>query len=361
MNLRASLVRLPLLSPFTNSRETVRSREALLLEYGNGRVHAYAECVTDRSRSSTGEDNETAIPAMRALAKALRGGPMGPREFLAATEHVNGNPMAKGAVEALLWDYRSKVEGRPLDDMLGSSKGRAEAGIALGMGRVGEVRSQVEESLDLGYKRVKVKIDRRGAVGLLGSLREAFPSAPLSADANGCFSLKDLDVLKKLDRFELEYLEQPLAQDDLRGHSRLSREISTPLCLDESVTGLETAREVLDLAAASVINVKPGRVGGVSVAIDIARLARARGAHAWVGGMLETGVGRALNVALASQREFDYPGDTSPNARYFERDIVRNPFEMRSGTIRPNKGPGLGVELDRGAMRRATLKTWKIL
>lgn len=362
MSLRADLVRLPLLTPFANSRETVCWREAILLEYDEGGVQAYSECVTDRSRSSTGEDNRTALRAMRGhLASALKGGPVSPAEFTAKTEGLRGIPMAKGAIEALLWDYRSKVERKPLDASLGRSRGRAEAGVALGMASMKDLRSRVEEALDGGYKRIKVKIDKRRALGILKGVRDSFPTAPLSADANGCFDIKDLPILRKLDRFELQYLEQPLPKDDLGGHSLLSKEISTPVCLDESVTSLDVARQALEMGATSVINVKPGRVGGVGVAMEIARLAREQDAHVWVGGMLETGVGRSLNVALAAQREFDYPGDTSPNERYFGRDIVRNPFKMRSGTIVPNKRPGLGIEIDRAAMKRFTLKSWKLL
>jgi O-succinylbenzoate synthase len=269
--------------------------------------------------------------------------------------------MAKAAVEMLLWDYRAKVDGAPLDETLGGSRGYADAGVAIGLGSEGEVRGRVNAALERGYKRVKVKIDRRGAYGTLGAIRDAFPDIPLSADANACFELpRDMAVLKRIDRFGLQYLEQPLGYEDLAGHSALAKEMSTPICLDESVTTLERASKALEIGAASVINVKPGRVGGLTVAMEIARLARAGGAHVWVGGMLETGVGRAFNVALASQREVDYPGDTSPNDRYFERDLAKNPFRMRGGKVRPNRGKGIGVELDQDFLASVTLRSWKV-
>lgn len=363
MRLTARLVELPLLSPFTNSRETVSKREALILELSREGIEAYAECVSGSSVSSTGEDNQTALRAVREdLAPRIGEGLLDPLEFLEAVGRVRGNQMAKAAVEALLWDYRAKERGLPLDKALGHSRGRTETGVSLGKAPPKQLVETVGRALDEGYRRVKVKIDRGSATRTLKAIRDSYPKAPLSADANGCFELKrDLELLKGLDDYELQYLEQPLAARDIDGHSRLAEEVSTPICLDESVGGLDDAREALDEGAAQVINVKPGRLGGLSVALDVARLARDRKAHVWVGGMLETGVGRALNVALACQEEVDLPGDTSPNSRYFERDIVSNPFTMRSGRVLANKGAGLGIELDEALLAKATVKAWKLL
>ena len=361
MSFRVSLVRMPLVSAFSNSGGTMTARNALILQLTHDGTEAFSECIAEEAPSCTHEDNVTALRFIKARGAEIRGEPPAPAEFLDAAEGVDGNQMAKAAVEMLLWDYRAKVEGLPLDKVLGESRGYAEAGIALGLGRMGDVRSRIEASLKRGYKRIKVKVDRKGALETLKGLRDAFPEIPLSADANGCFELRrDLSTLKRMDRFGLQYLEQPLGFDDLKDHSSLAKEISTPICLDESVTSLERAEEALEIGAARVINVKPGRVGGLAVAMDIAEVARARGAHVWVGGMLETGVGRAFNVALASQRRVDYPGDTSPNDRYFERDLVKNPFVMKDGKVRPNRGAGIGVELDPDLLARVTLKSWTI-
>jgi O-succinylbenzoate synthase len=363
LSFRVSLVKMPLLSAFSNSSGTRLARNALILQLSRGGTEALAECVTDEAPSSTREDNGTALRAIKDLLGGwLRAEPLPrPGEFLESAEAVRGHEMAKAAVEMLLWDYSAKVGGLALDKALGGSRGYAEAGIALGLGREGEVRSWIEGALERGYKRIKVKVDREGAFEALESIRDAFPEVPLSADGNGCFELRrDLATLRRLDRFELQYLEQPLGYDDLLDHSRLAKEISTPICLDESVTTPERTEEILDMGAAEVINIKPGRVGGLTVAMEIARIARGMGAHVWVGGMLETGVGRAFNVALASQGEIDFPGDTSPNDRYFERDLVKNPFVIRDGTVRPNHGPGIGVELDRELLARVTVKSWQI-
>jgi len=338
------------------------ARNALILQLVHDGTEAFSECVTDETPSCTHEDNSSALQTIKEVIGArVRGEPPAPGEFLKAAEGVSGNQMAKAAVEMLLWDYRAKVEGLPLDRVLGGSRGYAEAGIALGLGREKEVESRIGDALERGYKRIKVKIDRKGALETLKGARDAFPEIPLSADANGCFELgRDLATLKRIDRFGLQYLEQPLGFDDLSDHSMLAKEISTPICLDESVTTLERAEEVLDIGAAKVINIKPGRVGGLTVAMEIAKRARARRAHVWVGGMLETGIGRAFNVALASQRLVDFPGDTSPNDRYFARDLVNNPFEMEGGRIRPNRGAGIGVELDRDLLAKVTLRSWKV-
>jgi len=361
LSFRVSLVKMPLLSAFSNRSGTVLARSALILQLTHDGAEAYSECVTDEAVSSTGEDNVTAVRAIKgALGEWLRGEPPSPEDFIAASRGVKGHRMAKAAIEMLLWDYVAKVKGLPIDRLLGQSRGYAEAGIALGLGGGVETRSMIEGALKRGYKRIKVKVDRK-AFERLKRVREAFPEIPLSADANGCFELRrDLAALKRLDRFELQYLEQPLGHADLLGHSRLAKEISTPICLDESVTTIEGAKEALRLKAARVINVKPGRVGGLSVAIEIARIARNGGAHVWVGGMLETGVGRAFNVALASQKRVDYPGDTSPNDRYFQRDLVKNPFAMEDGQVKPNPGSGIGVDLDRDFLASVTRRTWKI-
>jgi O-succinylbenzoate synthase len=361
--LTARLVELSLLSPFTNSLETVSTRSAMILELSHDDITAYSECVCDSSSSSTGERNETALRLIRGeLARMIQEGPIDPLEFVEEAKPIRGNQMAKAAVETLLWDYRAKEMGLPLDKSLGRSRGYAEAGVAIGMAPTRDLVSRVGDALDQGYKRVKVKVDRESAKMNLEALRDAYPSAPLSADANGCFDLqRDLSLLERLDHFGLQYIEQPLQRDDIDGHSRLAKHISTPICLDESVESLADAEEVLEKGAAEVINVKPGRLGGLSVAIEVARLARKSDAHVWIGGMHETGVGRALNVALASQEEVDLPGDTSPNSKYFARDIVSNPFEMRSGRIVPNEGAGLGIDLDEPSLKRATVRSWKVI
>jgi O-succinylbenzoate synthase len=216
--------------------------------------------------------------------------------------------------------------------------------------------AKVGNSVNMGYRRIKVKIKRGREVEILSAVRDAFPDIVLTADANSDYSMKDLDILKKIDRFNLEYIEQPFDHDDLIYHSRLAKEIATPICLDESITSPDRARKALEIGACSVINIKPGRVGGLGSSLSIARIAREHGAHTWVGGMLETGIGRAYNVSLASSTMIDYPGDTSPNSRYFARDIVKNPFTMKEGRIVPSSEIGAGYIPDEGVMEEYTVE-----
>lgn len=362
MRFRVRHVRVPLLSPFSNSGGTTLARSALVLELEHAGVTAFSECIAGETPSFTGEDNRTALHDVQGFAERLRREPPSPEEFLEGSGGLVGHQMSKAAVEMLLWDHRAKLAGRPLHRELGHSRGYAEAGVSIGLGEAAETVSRVGEAVARGYKRVKLKVRREGAVEMVASVRDAFPEPPLSVDANGCFSLPgDMALLKRLDSLELQYIEQPLGFDDLEGHAALAKELSTPICLDESVTSLRDAEDALRMGAAAVLNVKPGRVGGLSVALGIARLAREQGAHVWVGGMLETGVGRAFNVALASQPEVDYPGDISPNDRYFARDIVSNPFEMKGGTLSPNEGAGIGIEVDRATLGRFTVRIWELL
>ncbi len=364
LGLRVTLVRLPLLAPFSTSYGTESRRSALILELdpGDGQ-RAFSECSTDENPYYGYEDNSTALHVITDfLCEAIRDRhPPSPQEFLVRVQKIRGHQMAKASVEMLLWDYHAKRKDISLADALGDPRGFAEAGISLGLAKTRVTLERIERALDRGYKRIKLKIEREKGHEVLKAVRDAFPDIPLSADANGCFNLKkDLAALKRLDRFGLQYLEQPLGFDDIIDHATLAKEISTSICLDESITTGERARQALESGAAQVINLKPGRVGGLSVALEIARFARKRRAHVWVGGMLETGIGRAFNVALASQKLVDYPGDTSPNDRYWKRDLVTNPFVMKNGRIRPNPGPGAGVELDRTFLEEITVRSWKI-
>ena len=360
MKLLISLVRLPFLAPFTTSFGTEDHRTGLILQLKSGGDLALSECVASADPHYSYEDNDTALHLIRDhLANMVKDVPK-PELFLERAAGIRGHNMAKAAVEMLLWDYHSKAKKIPLGRALGPSKGHADVGVSLGIAKRVVILERVSDAIERGYKRVKLKIDRGREYEIVSSVRDAFPDVPLSADANCCYTLKDLALLKRLDKFGLVYLEQPLGHDDLVDHAKLAGELSTPICLDESITGVDRARQAFELGAASVINIKPGRIGGLLNSLKVAKIARRNGGHSWVGGMLETGVGRAFNVALAAHRLVDYPGDTSPNDKYFARDIVKNPFTMTDGTIRPNKAPGIGVELDDEFLAKSTVKSWQI-
>ena len=361
MSLTVRMVTLPFLAPFTTSFGTEAKRDALILQFDSEGVRALAECVTSVGPYYSYEDNQTALHVMRDhLARLLKDRPT-PQEFMMAAEHIRGHNMAKASMEMLLWDYHSKTRGVPLTRDLGPTKGYADVGISLGIDKEEVTLKRVEDAVERGYQRVKLKIEKGKEYEIVNSVRDAFPEITLSADANSCYRLGDAPALKRLDRFGLIYLEQPLEHDDLLDHAKLARMISTPICLDESITSVERARQAFEIGAAQVVNIKPGRVGGLGNSIQIAKAARQHDGHVWVGGMLETGVGRSFNISLASTRLVDYPGDTSPNEKYFAKDIVKNPFRMAGGRILPNKAPGIGVDLDDPFLARVTKKSWKLL
>jgi O-succinylbenzoate synthase len=360
LSFRIRLVKIPFLAPFTTSFGTETERRALVLEFEADGVRAFGECVTDEGPYYGYEDNQTALHIIRDhLAPLLRRKPS-PGEFIELTERIRGHNMAKAAVEMLLWDYHSKRSGRAVFRALGPTKGHADVGISLGIARTEETMGRVSQAVDRGYKRIKLKISRGREYQIVSSVRDSFPEVELSADANSCYTLKDLPRLRRLDRFGLVYLEQPLGHDDLLDHARLAKELSTSICLDESISSVEKARQALEIGACKVINIKPGRLGGFTNSLKVAKLTRQRGGHVWVGGMLETGVGRSFNVSFGSLRSVDYAGDTSPNDKYFARDIVKNPFKMVRGQIRPNPGPGIGIEIDEAFLSESTEKIWKI-
>jgi O-succinylbenzoate synthase len=353
-------VELPFKTPFTTSFATETTRSALIFRLEANEVAAYSECVTGDNPYYSYEDNHTALHIIEThLAKIVCGLPE-PKEFLKLSEHVKGHNMAKAAMEMLLWDYHCKKRGEPLHKALGESRGHADVGISIGMDDPNKMVQRVADALKRGYKRIKVKIEKGRELEILGAIRDAYPEVPLSADANTDYRIGDLELLKKLDRFNLVYLEQPLQHDDLIDHAKLRKEMSTPICLDESITSTDRARQAFEIGAADVVNIKPGRVGGLTESLEIAEVSRRNGGHVWIGGMLETGVGRSFNVALASHMLIDYPGDTSPNDKYFQRDIVKNPFTMEDGIIRPNSGAGIGVEIDHEYLNQVTVEAKRI-
>lgn len=343
-------VKIPLKSNFTTSFGTQKYRNALILHLQTDNVNAYSECVTDENPFYNYEDNDTALHIIsKYLIKHIVDLPK-PEEFMERCKTIKGHNMAKASIEMLLWDYHSKIEEKPLYQYIGKSRGYALVGISIGMDETNRMIKAIDESLKKGYKRIKVKIEKGKEEKILSEVRERFPEIPLSADANSCYSVKDFEILKNLDKYNLLYIEQPLSYDDLIYHSKLRKQIKTPICLDESITSYEKAQKAFEIGAADIVNIKPGRLGGISNSIKVIELASKTGHGVWIGGMLETGIGRAFNIALASLENVNMPGDTSPNDRYFEKDIVKNIFVMNDGKIKPFENPGIGVELDMEAL-----------
>ncbi len=281
-----------------------------------------------------------------------------PEDVDALFARVRGNRMARSAFEFAVWDLFGRLEGRSLSAMLGGVRTRVDVGVSVGVQPdIATLLRVVGGYIEAGYRRVKLKIKPGWDVEPTRAVRERWPDLRLQVDANSIYTLDQADHLAQLDAFDLLLIEQPLAHDDIIDHAKLQRRLRTPLCLDESIVSPEHARWAIELRACGVINIKPGRVGGLTAARRIHDLAAEAGLPVWCGGMLETGIGRAANVALASLPNFTLPGDISASERYFQRDVVRNPFVLNpDSTLSVPEGPGSGAEVDEAFLDSVTLE-----
>lgn len=353
-------VSMPLLTPFETSFGRIDRRECLLLEvYSDGLV-GYGECPADRDPGYCYETTGTAwhILTEFILPDLLGVDVDGPEDLQQRMAAVRGHQMAKAGLEMALWDLLGKAQGRPLRALLGGVRERVEVGVSVGLQASPEQLVQVVAAyLAQGYRRVKIKIKPGRDVADTRAVRQAFPELRLQVDANSAYSLASAEALLPLDEMNLLLIEQPLAEDDLWDHSRLQAKFATPLCLDESITTPRHARQALEMGACKVINIKPGRVGGLSRGLAIHDLCRKQNVPVWCGGMLETGVGRAANLALASLPGFTLPGDISATDRYYNEDITHERFNLNlDSTITVPNGVGLGVTVDKKALDKYTLR-----
>lgn len=355
-------IAMPLVAPFRTSFGTETRRDVLLVRVVTPRAEGWGECVAMNEPLYSPEYVEGAadvlrrfmIPALRSAAPdagpdADDDGPGSGAGVHAGMvgrvlEPIRGHRMAKAALETAVLDAELRAAGRSFGAFLGATRDLVPCGVSVGiMGSVSELLDTVEGHLAEGYVRIKLKIEPGWDLEPVAAIREGFGDEPLlQVDANAAYTLADANHLAKLDAFDLLLIEQPLAEDDMVQHAALARRLRTPICLDESIESAAHAAAAISLGACSVVNIKPGRVGGYLEARRIHDLCRAHGVAAWCGGMLETGLGRAANVALAALPGCTLPGDTSASRRYFETDIT-DPFELRNGHLPVPTGPGLGV------------------
>jgi len=279
-----------------------------------------------------------------------------PEEFETRATRVRGNRMAKAAVETALRDLFAKASEISLSAALGGTRTAIEVGVSLGISpTVADTVENVRKHVEAGYRRIKLKIEPGTDVERVKAVREVFPSIALTVDANAAYTLATADRIRALDPFGLDYIEQPLHHEDLVDHAALAKTLKTPICLDESIRSAADARAAIALGACRVINVKIGRVGGHGEALRIHAAASRAGVPLWCGGMLEAGVGRAQNVAIASLPGFSKPGDTSSSSRYFEEDIVTPPLEATAGLMPVPSGTGIGVTVRRDVLEKVTV------
>jgi o-succinylbenzoate synthase len=344
------LVRLPLNEPFETSFGAIDSRLIFLVKIAAGEFTGWGEVVAAEEPRYSYETVGTAFHVIRDyLGPALLDQPVERlSDLVSRFSSFRGHNMAKAGLELAFMHLLAQVEQRPLWKLLGGERKQIPTGVSLGIQpSLDRILERVDRHLALGYQRIKLKIKPGWDLDIVAEVRRRHPHILLSVDANSAYTLSDLELLKKLDDFKLLMIEQPLENDDIVDHAKLQQQLETSICLDESITGSRKARQALELDSCRIINIKVGRVGGYSEALAIHDLCVARRVPVWCGGMLESGVGRAHNIALASLPGFTLPGDISASSRYFARDIIHPEVTVGpDGTIPVPDTPGLGFEVD---------------
>ncbi|WP_415182054.1 o-succinylbenzoate synthase [Phaeovulum sp.] len=353
------LVRLPLLTPFTISTGTMYDKVFPLLILRSGGLEGYGEGVMDPQPDYLDETIPSAMALLReAILPQITGQAFeNPQALERVMTHWRGHQMTRALVETAFWDLWAKSLNLPLGRLLGGAGDQIEVGVSLGIGPVEETLDRVRAHHEQGYKRIKLKVMPGHDLALLRAVRAAFPDIHLSVDANSCYTLADSAMLRQMDGFGLDYIEQPLAWDDIHDHAVLQSRLATPLCLDESIRSVADARKALQTDATRVVNIKLGRVGGHLEARRIHDLCAAFEVPVWCGGMLESGIGRAQNIHMSTLPNFRKPGDTSSASRYFARDITVEKLEASGGLMPVPPGPGIGVHLDWAFLNDVTLGT----
>jgi O-succinylbenzoate synthase len=350
-------VRLPLVTPFRTSSGSYSWRDVLLLRAVTSEAEGWGECaaLADPTYSSEYVDGCQHVLREHLLPRLLERERLPAAAVAGVLSPVIGHRMAKAAIETAVLDAELRARGESLAQHLGAVRRAVDCGVAVGVhDSIGQLLAAVEGYLAAGYRRVKLKIEPGWDLEPVRAVREHVgPDVPLQVDANAAYTLADARHLARLDAFDLLLIEQPLPEEQVRAHATLARALRTPICLDESITSSQAAADAIALGACAVVNVKPGRVGGYLEARRVHDVCAALGVPAWCGGMLETGIGRAGNVALAALPGFTLPGDISASARYYREDLTE-PFVMEDGRLRVPAGPGLGVTPDPGRLAEHT-------
>ncbi len=340
-------IRIPLVSPFRTSFGTQTERDVLLVRVMADGVEGWGECVAMEEPLYSSEYVTAAqrVIEEHLLPRLFKQNGVRAEDIAQLLHPVKGHNMAKAAIEMAWLDAQLRVEGRSFGEYLGATRTAVDCGVSVGiMDGIPQLLDAVSAYVDQGYRRVKLKIEPGKDIEPVRAVRERFPDIPLQVDANTAYTLTDAKHLARLDEFNLLLIEQPLPEELLVANAELARIVKTPICLDESITSAAVAAEALDIKACSIINIKAGRVGGYLEAKRLHDLCAERGIPVWCGGMLETGIGRAANVALAALPNFTLPGDTSASDRYYRQDITP-PFVLDEGRLPVPTGPGFGVDV----------------
>ena len=354
---------LPFLKPFTTSGWTETGNSSIIVRIDMDGAAGWGETPVSKQPFYNEETTGTAWSVMKEILIPLLFKNKFESEniledFPGIFSSVRGNKMAVSGLELAVWDLLGKIKQTSLSQMLGGTKVKVDAGVSISIQEnLSSLLNSIENYLSEGYKRIKIKIKPGWDTKPVYEIRKRWKNILLQVDANSAYNLNDAAHLRSLDEFNLLLIEQPLAHDDLYEHSVLQNKIKTPVCLDESITSIQQAKSAIAMHACKIINIKPTRVGGLINARKIHNIAEANDVPVWCGGMLETGIGRAFNVALASLSNFKLPGDISASKRYFQNDIVLNPFELNNdGTLTVPDKPGSGAIIDEKFLEKITLE-----
>lgn len=354
-------VKMTLNHPFTTSFGTIKDKPFYITEINDDEGRSgYGESVAFATPWYTEETVQTNGHIMTDfLIPLLKNANIThPDDVFTLFKAIKGNNMAKAALEMAVWDLYAKRENVTLAQALGGTKEQIDVGIAVGLqANMTDLIDKIDGYLAAGYKRIKLKIKPGLDIQLLQDVRQHFPNVPLMVDANSSYTLDDIDHLKKFDAFHLMMIEQPLASDDIIDHARLQKEIETPLCLDESICSLDDARKAIELGSCQVLNIKIGRVGGLSEAKRIHDYCMAQGIPVWCGGMLESGIGRAHNIALTTLPNFILPADNGPSSHYFKNDVIQPEVIVENGKINVLDRPGIGYNINQAIFEQVKRNT----
>lgn len=364
------LIQMPLIAPFETSFGVETVEEHIIVRVDGEGITGWGECVASEGPWYSYETNQTAWHVLRDFVAPLlfKSQLRSPQEFPKLAARVRGHNMAKAGLEAALWDWFGKAQNKSLAQLFSAaqqivpgyvSPEKITVGVSVGLQATpSKLVEQVRGYLSEGYTRIKIKIKPGQDVALVRALRSEFPTVRLQVDANSAYTPGDADIFRAMDDDNLLLIEQPLSNDDIFQHIKLQRELRTAICLDESIHSADDAEAALELGACRIINIKPGRVGGFSHALKIHDLAARHNAPVWCGGMLESGIGRAGNVAIASLPNFRLPGDLSASRRYYREDIVEPEFEVgKDGQMRVPSGAGIGVTVVQKNLENVTVST----
>ena len=349
-----------LVSPFTTSMGTEYDEEHIIVRVDSKGLTGWGECVAEGNPFYSYETVQTAWHILQNfLIPSILGKNISSiDEAIKSYSKVRGHMMAKAGLEAALWDVFAKSKNISLSKMLGGTRKKIDVGVSIGIqSSEQELIKKVSGYLNEGYKRIKIKISPGNDIQFVRALRKEFPELMLQVDANSAYCLEDVKLFKEMDNYNLLLIEQPLGYEDIYDHSKLQREIKTPICLDESIHSLNDTRAAIELDSCRVINIKPGRVGGFTESKLIHDYCASKNIPVWHGGMLESGIGRAGNVALASLPNFTLPGDISASKRYYKEDIVEPEFVLnKDGTMDVPTKPGIGVEVNAKKLEQVTVR-----